>query len=1092
MIAPWERFTAEQRRAALLVGQPVMAAAGAGAGKTAVMAVRYCACLLERGGGGIGSGNGSGDDELTSPDRVLALAFTREAAGNLRARVDRTLRTVIALGRFPRAGADGVVDADLAPDQLEHLRRCLARLAGAPITTFDGLCLQLASEHAAELGRDPDLAPPEALAWAQCTEAAWSRLRRAELGRGGGALARVARIHGENVVRALVTALAGTAAALPVPALAARGGDPLAQLFALRTSQLAALRGALAVARSHSRGAKSAVAEKVLAIPDEPDPGDALAFCEWIAALDAIPATCSGQLKEAVRALQDALDAPHGRDQDGKRPPRERRATRGSLGSLGAWRPQDEEALRARAGDIAELATLMHGLIGEAAEAVGIAGFARVEAEALRLLSDPRVRARLGHRYRHVLLDEAQDLNRLQGRIIELLRSGGATSDGARIFAVGDHRQSIFGFRHADPDVFAGWERTIVDHGGSVADLAENFRSHPQLVESVKAVFAQPSLAAHFRPEAIRPGLKDAPGEPLLACWLAVAEDAAGPVAPRRGSMIASEAQARLAAHLIGESIGAGRAPGDHALLMRSRSRMRVYAEALERASIAYDTDFPGGLYDSQECHDVESILRLCLCPHDRFALAVALGGPWGGDDPQDRRLMVRALELEPDQGWQLARSSTPLGVLIDRVRPVLAAEGMAAAVRMLACDQHLARRYGRLPLARRRLANLARLASEEDSAGRALDPHALLARLVERRRLGIDAAEASGEEVGGKGVRLMTIHGSKGLEWPVVFLADLDKTFGMRDLRAPALAIACEDGIELACRPESGSATIGLRAALAQDELHGRILAEEARLFYVACTRAKLELHCLAGAVAPAGPLADGAVACPGDWLTGAGLDWTPEPVRIDATEARARGPGAGSAPLPDLAANAVGEIQVIGATRSLQSDGDADDDAATPPDLASAVNRDLGIAIHEALARFGPGMSALQAESALAPFRAQVAQARLSLLAAHLCDKELIPGYWQAAMRLVEQPVIAVDESMDGGLIHGICDLLLKDTAGAWHLYDYKSGGAAARANGARQVQLYARMLAAHLDGPLASAWLVDVELARLERVDLLDLPA
>src|SRR5471032_2007025 len=94
--SPWERFTLEQQRAAFLVDRPMLAAAGAGVGKTAVMAVRYCACLLDR-------------DELgglVMPDRILAVAFTREAAANLRARIDFTLRLVLDRQRFPRLVVD--------------------------------------------------------------------------------------------------------------------------------------------------------------------------------------------------------------------------------------------------------------------------------------------------------------------------------------------------------------------------------------------------------------------------------------------------------------------------------------------------------------------------------------------------------------------------------------------------------------------------------------------------------------------------------------------------------------------------------------------------------------------------------------------------------------------------------------------------------------------------------------------------------------------------------------------------------------------------------------------------------------------------
>jgi ATP-dependent helicase/nuclease subunit A len=1062
--APWRTFTHEQSRAALLVDRPMLAAAGAGAGKTAVMAVRYCACLLDRERG-----------EPLGPERVLALAFTREAAGNLRARVDRTLRQALALGAFPRLGEEGIAEAPLRPDELAHLRACLERLGAAPITTFDGWCLQAVVEHAAELGRDPELAPPDPLAWERCRDQAWQTLRRDELASGREALPRLCEAYGERAVCGAIMALGGQASALPEARLRAIPGDPLASLLEARAPQLTSLREAVAEAREAAQGVDGKTAAKVLAVASAPADAGFAALREWLESLDGLSATHRA-LKEPIQRIQDLIDFPNARAADLARPSASARVTRGSLVGLTAWRPEFEALLAERAAELSELAHRWLDALDQAAERAGVAGFARLEAETLRLLGQPRARASLGRRYRHVLLDEAQDLNRLQGRIIELLQEGGAESGGARVFTVGDHRQSIFGFRHAAPRIFQGWEEAIVGQGGGAAELAENFRSHPGLLQEILQVFAQPALNDAFSPGSIRPG-RAADGRPaLLQRWAVTPHDAAGPVAARAGSLIASEAQARVVARTVAESVAAGRAPGDHAVLLRSRSRMRVYASALEALGVPYDTDFPGGLFDSQECHDVEAILRLCLCPHDRFALAVAFGGPWGGSDPQDRRAMVEALELPPAGSWRRAGEGTALHGIVAAARARLDTEGPAAAVRLLLHDPALAARYGRLPLARRRLANLVALAEEADAES--LDGAAFVARLLERRRLGVDAAEASGEEVGGRGVRLMTIHGAKGLEWPVVLLPDLDRRFELRDLRALALALPGEDGLEICCRAEP-DAGIGLRAALTQDALYRRALEEEARLFYVACTRATHELHCLVGAGVPDGPAPDGAVACPGGWLAGAAGEWSEEVVRLDERPEPVAPPVARPAPLPELLADPAAEPAVVAVTRAIEHEA-----AESAPDLAAALNRDLGIALHAALARFGPGMSEAQARAALAPFRGQVEEARLDRLARRLGDRGLVPGYWEAAVRLVEQPVIADGE--DGAVLLGVCDLLLQDERGRWWLYDYKSG-AGAGTQGAGQLRAYAGMLAPHLGGPLEGAWIVDLEHGRLEAVAL-----
>lgn len=1066
----WRRFTAEQQRAAFLVDRPVIAAAGAGAGKTAVMAVRYVACLLSR------DGDGATAEALT-PERILAVSFTNESAANLRARIERTLRTVLHLGSFPRyVDGEGITEAELSPVDLEHLRRCLRELPAAPIATVDALCLHWVAEHAAILGRDPDLRPPEQLAWEQVREQAWSALAADQVTQPGSDLLLLVEAYGAHAVQRRVQSLGDAAAALPRPQLSALSGEAVALVLAQRDMLVDALVDALTQAKSCT--GKSAVLESLRALPSAP-PTDHGALSAWFAALDDLPARGSDDLKEAIRAIQDAVDFPNQRD-GSDRPGRKERLSFASLAALGAHDPTLEATLMRRAGAAARLAGAWLTKLDECAARAHLAGFATVEAQALRLLDDPQVRRRLGTRYRHVLLDEAQDLNRLQGRLVEALRAGGGASS-ARLFVVGDHRQSIYGFRHAEPAIFAGWESAIDASGGISATLAENFRSHPDLLNQVRGIFAQDALATDFKPEAIRAGraADDFAGRGgVVHRWRVLASEAGQPLVVRANTVLASEVQARHLAALVAQSITSGRRPEQHAILLRSRGRMRVYAQALERAGIPYDTDFPGGLYDSQECHDIESVLRLALNPHDRQALAIALGGPWGAADAQDRTLMVAALERQPADGWIHACAHAAIGDVVATTRTILASEGVAAAIRRLIRDERLTRRYGALPLARRRLANLARLAEEEQSAGTALDAPAFIARLAERRRLGVDGEEAAGEHLGSRGVRLMTIHKSKGLEWPVVFLPDLHRAFDRRDLSAKALGRVGDEGLEIACHPGDTDAdgAIGLKAGLVADHLRQRQQAEEARLFYVACTRAREELHALIPESDPAGPLRDGSVRCPADWLAGAGMTWDDVTVAIDEPVARTMMSGAAAPALPTLAVPAQTEPAVVSVTALLSGDpAHGATREAQADSLARTTAQALGIAIHAALAQHGPGMHEAVVRALLAPFAASLTADRQQRLLTRLTNRDLLPGYWSAITRLIEQPVIG---ERDGALVLGVCDVLLKDAAGAWRLYDWKTGSAADEAMSREQVRHYSTLIAPHLDGPLIAAGLVDVE--------------
>ncbi len=1064
----WRRFTPEQQRAAFLVDRPVIAAAGAGAGKTAVMAVRYVACLLSREG-----------DDVLAPERILAVSFTREAAANLRARIERTLRMVLHLGSFPRyVEGEGIIEAELPPADVEHLRRCLRELPAAPIATVDALCLQWVAEHAAILGRDPDLRPPEELAWAQVREQAWSALVADEIAHPGSDLLLLVEAYGAHTTQGLVQRLGGAASALPQPRLSALDGEVVELVCARRAALIDVLIDAIADAQRLP--AKGKVLDAVRTLPGQM-PQDPVKRCAWLASLSelSLQGVKDDAIKEVIGTIQDTVDFPAQRV-DNKRPGKDERRAFASLAALASHDPMLEAVLHKRAGAAARLAAAWLVKLDDCAERAHLAGFATVEAQALHLLDDPGVRRRLGSRYRHVLLDEAQDLNRLQGRLAEALQAG-AVNGSARLFVVGDHRQSIYGFRHAEPAIFAGWEASIDRSGGISATLAENFRSHPALLTQVRDVFAQDALATDFRPEAIRAGraAEDFQGRGgVVHRWRVLATEDGQPAVIKSNTVAASEVQARHLASLVAESIASGRKAEHHAILLRTRGRMLRYAEALERAGIPYDTDFPGGLYDAQECHDIEAVLRLAVNPNDRQALAIALGGPWGATDPQDRTLMVTALEREPLDGWAHACAHAPIGTVVEATRATLTTEGVAAAIRTLIRDERLTRRYGALPLARRRLANLARLAEEEHAAGTALDAPAFIARLAERRRLGVDGEEAAGEHLGSRGVRLMTIHQSKGLEWPVVFLPDLHRPFEKRDLNAKALGQVEADGLLVACHPgdTDGEDAIGLKAGLIADHLRQRQQAEEARLFYVACTRAQEDLHALIPEVDPAGPLRDGSVKCPADWLVGAGMVWDDVTVAMDAAVTRAMAANGTTRPLPALAATTLTEKPVVAVT-VLLGDGVAIRSVhdAVPNSLARSTAQALGVAIHAALAQHGPGMDVSVARAALAPFVSSLTDERHRRLLARLTDRELLPGYWSATTRLIEQPVIG---EQDGRIVLGVCDVLLQDAQGAWHLYDWKTGDAASAETSHEQLRQYARLIAPHLSGPLVTVGVVDVE--------------
>jgi ATP-dependent exoDNAse (exonuclease V) beta subunit len=214
-----------------------------------------------------------------------------------------------------------------------------------------------------------------------------------------------------------------------------------------------------------------------------------------------------------------------------------------------------------------------------------------------------------------------------------------------------------------------------------------------------------------------------------------------------------------------------------------------------------------------------------------------------------------------------------------------------------------------------------------------------------------------------------------------------------------------------------------------------------------------------------------------------GADLPLEDASVALDGAPVRATSVAATVAPLPALVSVPSTDVPVRSVTASLdQSAGMVP--ATVPSSLSRSIAQALGTAIHQALNIHGPGMAPAAAHAVLAPFAEAVGEERRQRLLARLVDRDLLPGFWTAAVRLQEQPVIG---ERDGILTHGICDVLLKDARGDWRLYDWKTGGASGAESSQQQVRLYASLVAPHLDGPLVAAALVDVERGLLIDVPL-----
>ena len=802
------RFTAEQRAAIEDRSGSSLLAANAGSGKTAVMVERFVeAVLLD--GVPVGS--------------ILALTFTEKAAGELRERARKRLN-------------------DLGED--EHARAVDAAWIG----TIHGFCARVLRSRPLAAGLDPRFTVLEEAAAGRLAAAAYERALEAWVAKLGRPAVDLAAAYGPGL-RDLVLAAHAT--------LRSRGAAPRLAIPAERpTPSPAALAEAHAVAARELEGAGDGIRVS--------EGRSALAACERALAAAGLPAPAGEALPPAAVPSPGELDAAKlGAGAKAL-------ATEACEAYRTAW-----EAYRSGCADhharkaVILLDALLSRFAAEYAE--GKADRAAVDFEDLELgvrdlLSDEAERRRWSERFALLMVDEFQDTNRLQLDLLESLERG-------NLFAVGDEFQSIYRFRHADVQIFR--ERRAKLDASRVRGLRANFRSAPELLDVLDAAFApvfgeafQPLVAG--RPREAAPAAADdgelrlfdpdppadAPPVELLVTDSKGWDELAGEVG--LGALAEQpwrRAEARLVAHRLREEVRAGRRPGDVVVLVRATASLRLFEQALEEQGLPTYVVGGRGYWSQEQVRDGLAYLAALANPRDETAFYGVLASPFCGAGSDALVLLAQAGREGARGPWAALREG---GQWLDDV-PAADRERLVRFARFFAGERARAERlppetlleraitatgYDLAILARaggeRRLANLRklmRLAREyEHSEGRDLRgflDFAVTQDLAEARE-----GEAALESDGLDAVRLMTIHRAKGLEFPVVCVADLGRLgAGGR----PRLLIGHDGAVGLRLAPLGGGDAV---PALAYDRLAAEEdradAEEERRLLYVAMTRAR------------------------------------------------------------------------------------------------------------------------------------------------------------------------------------------------------------------------------------------------------------
>ncbi len=813
MVRPVDAAARERIRKEL--GATLFVEAGAGTGKTTELVTRIVALV------------GAGAELST----IAAITFTEAAAAELRERVR------VALERAVFGGGG-------RPPERIRWRAALESIDEAPLSTLHGFAQRILASHAVAAGLPPGFELVDATEMAIRFERRWSEflnrlyhssdpdIRRdlilaIDLGLSSEHLRVVAEAFHQNW-DLLADAppsppgdggpvdagplLAAIDAAVDMAAHCAVSGDKLHA----RLLELVPARAASAAAAGTSERAIAAAVTGWRA----PRVGNVGRAAQWRCPVD--------DVRRAVKAAADARDV-----------------------LLDAVRQRVLSRL------LAELATFtLDG--AEERRATGVLEFHDLLVRARQLLRHPVVRRAVQASFAHVLVDEFQDTDPLQVELAVLLAVPDAVDQPGpwqqaarvegRLFFVGDPKQSIYRFRRADVQLYAQVRDRL---GTDRVGLEQNWRSLPPLLGFVNAVFG-PMLRAggeHQAPWAeLAPGRANRDGRLGTVALI-------GGVGPGRSEEVRQVEADEVARAVLAMKAQAWQVVAedgalrparydDVALLLPSRTALPAIERAFEQSGVPYRVESRSLVWATQEVRDLLAVVRAVDDPTDQVAVVAALSSAAFGCSDDHLLEWRRA-------GGHWGHGTSPPEGLPDR-HPVTVAMAEIAALarrRLWVAPSRLveeivrSRRFLEAAYAKprqRETWNRARFVIEQARAYTAAGGATLRGFIdwaEEQAAQDAQALESVVPETDDEAVRILTIHASKGLEFPIVVLAGLSTGHQRSD---QAKVLWSEDGrAQVRCgSAKTGFTTAGYAAAKAEEDL----LAEHelVRLLYVAGTRAR------------------------------------------------------------------------------------------------------------------------------------------------------------------------------------------------------------------------------------------------------------
>ncbi|HZK34974.1 MAG TPA: helicase-exonuclease AddAB subunit AddA [Bacillota bacterium] len=857
------RWTDEQQEAIDSRDCNLLVAAAAGSGKTAVLVERILQLIIK---------------DKVSIDTLLVVTFTNAAAGEMRERIGDALAKALDKGH----------------GDPEHLRQQMSLLPGASISTLHSFCISVIRRYFYVIDLDPGFRigdeAENSIIKLEVMEDLFEREYEKAVPEFLGLLERFGGNRDDEDLKNLVESIYSFIQSKPNPlewlkdkveefSLDQDEMEDSSWCRALRDQTVTDLKGLLGILDDSLR---------LCQMPNGPE-GYQDAIISDKSQLQHILMLLE---KEGLKATIDAYSkisfkrlAPCKKDTDETLKTRAKKLRDGvkkAIGTLGNGAfTYDMESYTAELNELYPYMDYLYKLVEDfhieftkKKQDKGILDFNDLEHHALRILADDQVAAELQQKYSHIFTDEYQDSNIVQETILGRIRREN------NFFMVGDVKQSIYRFRLADPTIFLSkYQLFKPGHGlNRRVDLNKNFRSRPHILDGVNYLFEN-IMSADFgqmdydEEAALYQGGEFTPIDQtsievnLLERQVKTDSDAQMEVDPLVEDMSDVEVEALLVAnrikHLLEEEIfdkNLGDKGGfrkieyrDIVILMRSTvGRAPVFQEILSQDGIPVFADINTGYFGALEIKTMVNLLKVVDNKQQDIPLLSVLRSPIGGFSAQELIDVRIASPAKTFYEAVLDYIGANQGKISDRLKGFFDRIGTwQQYARYMTMEDFLWKLYmesgyyyyvGAMPGGIQRQANLRLLLDRagqfQQTSIKGLFRFIHFIDKLTGSSGDMRVAKALGENE--NLVRIMSVHKSKGLEYPICIVTGLGKRFNMRDSNAPFLVHKDLGLGPKYTNPETRQTfdTIAKSAIKQASQLES--LSEEMRILYVALTRAK------------------------------------------------------------------------------------------------------------------------------------------------------------------------------------------------------------------------------------------------------------